>query len=130
MVYIPFAGLKLERLEYKTTQFEPAFFRHCERVKDKGKGVIIAGDLNTAIDFKDTHFTAHTIKSPGFTKIERKNLKIFLELGWVDTFRHLNPNSEKYTWWHLKRNGKELRIGKRFDYFLVSDSFKEVVLES
>lgn len=65
----PFAGLALERLHYKTQLYEPAFYRHCERVKDKGKGVFICGDLNTAVDYKDTHFTAYTIKNPGFTKL-------------------------------------------------------------
>lgn len=39
--------------------------------------------------------------------------------GWVDIFRKLNPDSVKYTWWHMEHSGRQLRIGKRFDYFLI-----------
>jgi exodeoxyribonuclease III len=91
VVYAPFAGPQLQRLQYKTRQYEPAIYRHCERTKERGKGVLVVGNLNTAVDYLDAHITATTNSSPGFTKKERDNLRLFLRLGWHDTHRSLHP---------------------------------------
>ena len=121
-VYVPSAGQKLERLHYKVTKFETAFHRHCNRFKqlaqEQGKGIIVCGDLNTAQEIKDTHMAKWTHKSPGFTESERRSLRNFMATGWVDTFRRLHPEATKYSWWHIKLNGRQNRVGKRLDYFL------------
>jgi exodeoxyribonuclease-3 len=128
--YSPFAGKKLERLNFKISTFEPALYEYCNRLKQKGKGIILCGDLNTAVHFKDTHFSKYTDRAPGFTKVERQNLSRFLKQGWVDTFRKLHPEEEKYSWWHIKHNGREKRIGRRFDYFLVTEDLAKAAIES
>jgi exodeoxyribonuclease-3 len=91
-VYIPSSGdKKLERLHYKTQVYEKAFHKYCEKLKTKGKGVIVCGDLNVCHEELDIHMTQYAFKQPGFTPEERKSMRNFLNLGWVDTFRKLNP---------------------------------------
>lgn len=51
-------------------------------------------------------------------------------MGWVDTFRKLNPTVKKYTWWRIEYGDRERNIGKRLDYFLVNEAFFPVVEKS
>lgn len=51
-------------------------------------------------------------------------------MGWIDTFRKLNPEKKEYTWWRLQHGNRERNIGKRLDYFLVNESFFPAVVQS
>ena len=47
----------------------------------------------------------------------------FISHGWVDIFRHLNPEQTgAYTWWSNRPTVRERNIGWRIDYFFVSPS--------
>lgn len=41
----------------------------------------------------------------------------------IDTFRHFHPDTRTYTWWNMRRGGRQRNgstgIGKRLDYFLI-----------
>lgn len=54
----------------------------------------------------------------------------FVENGLVDTFRALNPEESKYSWWSYRAGAREKNVGWRIDYFLVSQSFLPNVKES
>ena len=45
----------------------------------------------------------------------------FLNAGWIDTYRSLNPEKIQYTFWNMRFKGREKNIGWRIDYFLVSN---------
>ena len=45
-------------------------------------------------------------KTPGFTPEERKGFTDFLNLGWVDSFRHLRPDEVKYSFWSVRHNAR------------------------
>ena len=54
-----------------------------------------------------------------------------LDSGFIDTFRYLYPNRENaYTWWSYFASSRDRNIGWRIDYFIVSNSLKDVVKES
>jgi exodeoxyribonuclease-3 len=40
--------------------------------------------------------------------------------GYVDTFRHLYPDTVKYSWWTYRFGARSRNIGWRIDYFIVS----------
>lgn len=109
-----------DRLDFKTQKYEVSFQRHCQRLRETGKGVIICGDLNVCHEELDIHVTPQAHKQPGFTYEERTSFKHFLDKGWVDTFRRLNPTKRVYTWWKIEYGNREKNIGKRLDYFLVN----------
>ena len=50
--------------------------------------------------------------------------------GFTDSYRYLYPDKEEsYTWWSYMGKAREKNIGWRIDYFIVSDSIKEKIIE-
>ena len=118
-IYFPNGQMNEERLQYKLDFYE-AFFAYADELKAKGRPVIITGDFNTAhneIDLK--HPKANQDRS-GFLRIERDWLDRIVENGYVDTFRHLYPDTVKYSWWTYRFNARKNNAGWRIDYFFVS----------
>ena len=46
-----------------------------------------------------------------------------LEAGFVDTYRHFNPDTVKYSWWSYMHQARLKDIGWRIDYFIVNKEF-------
>jgi exodeoxyribonuclease-3 len=96
--------------------------------------VIVAGDLNVCHTVLDMHVPKvvrkYQGKHPSSTTKEKTNFEKFLNIGFVDTFRRLNPSTKKYSWYNIKRLGREKNLGKRLDYFLVSEDFISAVTRS
>jgi exodeoxyribonuclease-3 len=44
----------------------------------------------------------------------------FEEHGYIDTFRKLHPEEEKYSWWSYRTAARERNVGWRLDYFYIS----------
>lgn len=63
----------------------------------------------------------------GFTDQEREKFSRLLDLGFVDTFRHLHPDKAEYSWWSYMRQSRARNIGWRIDYFLISDFAKDKI---
>jgi exodeoxyribonuclease-3 len=62
---------------------------------------------------------------------ERAWIDQYLAHGFVDTFRDLYPDAEdRYTWWTYMRRARERNIGRRIDYFMVSDPLLPAVVEA
>ena len=57
----------------------------------------------------------------GFTDEEREKFTNLLDAGFVDTFRHFNPEKEQYSWWSYMGHAREKNVGWRIDYFVVSN---------
>jgi exodeoxyribonuclease-3 len=119
-VYFPNGQMGEERLAYKL-DFYREFFSHAERQRDAGRSVVVAGDYNTAhneIDLKNPRENRNT---SGFMRIERDCLDRLVASGWVDTFRHLHPDTEKYSWWTYRFQARKRNIGWRIDYVFVTE---------
>ena len=44
--------------------------------------------------------------------------------GFVDSFRHFNPDTEgAYSWWSYRAGARGNNVGWRIDYFLVNTSY-------
>lgn len=119
-VYTPNSQNELARLDYRMDWDER--FADYVAALDKEKPVVICGDMNVAhneIDLanpKTNHFNA------GFTDQERDGFSRLLSRGFVDTFRHLHPDTAKaYSWWSYRANSRARNVGWRIDYFLVSE---------
>ncbi|NLI61938.1 MAG: exodeoxyribonuclease III [Methanosarcinaceae archaeon] len=127
-IYTPNSQRGLERLEYRVL-WEEDFRKFVKELDDK-KPVIICGDLNVAhkeIDLKNPD-TNH--KSAGFTDEERAEFTKLLELGFIDTFRHLYPEEIKYSWWSYITRARDRNVGWRIDYFVISEKLKEKLSDS
>jgi exodeoxyribonuclease-3 len=54
-------------------------------------------------------------------RVERDVLDDIVSRGYVDTFRHLYPDTVKYSWWSYRFNARQNNAGWRIDYFFVSE---------
>lgn len=120
-VYTPNAGSHLQRLTYRTKEWDIQFRKFIKSLQ-KFKYVIIAGDLNVANEDIDIHKPEmHRNKSAGFTDAERSNFKQLLKLGLVDTFRYMNPSTKEFTYFDYRSRARLRHAGWRIDYILVSE---------
>ena len=118
-VYTPNSGSELKRLEYRQ-QWDQDFLLYLKNLEQR-KPVIICGDLNVAHNDIDLARPKENYnKSAGYMQQEINGISNLISAGFVDTFRHFNPTSAKYTWWSYRAGARENDIGWRIDYFLTS----------
>ncbi len=119
-VYTPNSGSELKRLDYRE-QWDRDFQKHVEQLEIK-KPVIICGDLNVCHQPIDiARPDANYNKSAGYTQIEIDGISNLLKAGYIDSFRHLYPDTVKYSWWSMRGGARARNVGWRLDYFLVSE---------
>ena len=120
-IYFPNGGRDLERVPYKL-EFYAELLNYCNKLHKQGENIIITGDFNTCHEEIDLKNHASNHGSTGFLPEEREWITKYLDNGFVDAFRHLYPEKEQYTWWHLVTRARERNVGWRLDYFLVSEA--------
>lgn len=127
-VYTPNSQNELRRLEYRM-EWEDDFRAYVCGLAAK-KGVIICGDLNVAHKEIDLKNPKTNTKNAGFTPQEREKITTLLNNGFTDSFRYKYPDKEgAYTWWSYMGQARSRNAGWRIDYFLVSDSLKEKIID-
>lgn len=119
-IYFPNGGSGDDR-----HQFKQRFLAHlnehlAERLK-AGRSIILVGDYNVAHREVDVYDPVKLAGESGFLPEERAWFDKFLDLGFVDTYRHLNPDvKDKYSWWSYREFGRVGNRGWRIDYISVS----------
>ena len=88
---------------------------------------MICGDLNVAHEEIDLKNPSSNRRNAGFTDEERGKFNELLSAGFIDSWRMLNPDTVKYSWWSYRFQARQRNAGWRIDYFLVSDSLKDTV---
>lgn len=128
-VYTPNSKRELERLDYRQV-WEDEFRTFLNNLNEI-KPVVLCGDLNVAHKEIDLKNPKTNTKNAGFTIEERNKMTELLEAGYTDTFRHLYPDTEgAYSWWSYMGKARENNTGWRIDYFIVSDSIKDKIVEA
>lgn len=120
-IYFPNGQKDDERLAYKL-DFYQEFFDYLAPFRDQGIPLVITGDYNTAHNEIDLKNPKANSKRSGFLRIERDWLDRLIEEGYVDTFRHLYPETVKYSWWSYRFNARKNNAGWRIDYFFVTQN--------
>ncbi|MCH8325198.1 MAG: exodeoxyribonuclease III [Bacteroidetes bacterium] len=128
-IYFPNGKAKEERLQYKMDFYE-AFLNHVKKLKDKGKKIIICGDVNTAHKEIDLARPKSNEKTSGFLPEERAWIDELLANGFLDTLRMFNDKPEQYSWWDMITRARERNVGWRIDYFFISDNLKEQTMDA
>ena len=118
-VYVPNSQRTLDRLPYRTREWDVDFLAHLKRL-DKKKPVVFCGDLNVAHREIDLTNPKANVKNHGFTPGERAGFDKVVESGFLDSFREFNAEGGHYTWWSRMSNCRARNIGWRIDYFCVS----------
>jgi exodeoxyribonuclease-3 len=100
--------------------FYDAFLEYAEALKKDKPRLIFAGDVNTAHNEIDLARPKENSTVSGFLPMERQWIDTVISLGYVDTFRGLNADVVKYSWWDLKSRARERNVGWRIDYVFVT----------
>lgn len=124
--YVPNAQEELKRLDFRM-QYENDLR---EYLLSLNKPVIYCGDLNVAHERIDIKNPDSNTKNPGFSIEERTKFSELLNAGFKDTFRELYPDTVKYSWWSYRFNARANNAGWRIDYFVVSNSIMDKVIDS
>jgi exodeoxyribonuclease III len=120
-VYTPNAKDDLSRIPMRLA-WDPAYLEYMNRLQ-KNKPVIFCGDFNVAHKEIDLARPKENKGKKGFTDEERAGIEAMIKSGFVDTLRHLNPDTpELYTWWSHFGNARERNVGWRIDYVMVSQA--------
>ncbi len=128
-VYTPNSGNDLRRLDYRQT-WDSAFLDYLKDLEKK-KPVVVCGDFNVAHKEIDlARPKPNYNKSAGFMQEEIDGMDGYTSGKLIDTFRDKNPEEVKYSWWSYRGGARERNVGWRIDYFLVSESMKEMVKEA
>lgn len=124
--YTPNAQRELARIDHRM-KWESAFADYLVAL-DAKKPVIICGDLNVAHQEIDLKNPSSNRGNAGFSDQERGCFSNLLQLGFTDSFRHLNPTATgAYTWWSYMFHAREKNTGWRIDYFLVSNRLADKI---
>lgn len=120
--YIPNSGQKLERLEYRTKEWDKDFLHFMQqKQKDRGVPVLWLGDLNVAHTNLEVwnDGAKHLPKQAGVTPEERASFQNQLDAGFVDAFRHFFPDAKgHYSYWSQRAGNRGPNKGLRLDYFI------------
>ena len=118
-VYTPNSGSELKRLGYRQA-WDRDFLGYLKKLEER-KPVVVCGDLNVANTPLDLARPKQNYnKYAGFMQEEIDGINNILAADFIDTFRHLHPEKQKYSWWSYRAGAREKNIGWRIDYFLVS----------
>lgn len=120
-IYFPNGGQGPERLSFKMGFYE-AFLSFIEHVREEKGQVIWLGDVNTAHNEIDLARPRENSGTTGFLPMEREWLDEVEAHGYVDTYRHFNPEKVGvYTYWDMKTHARERNVGWRIDYIFVDE---------
>lgn len=119
--YYPSGTSGEERQAYKYKWLDE-FFEYLEELKKKRPNLIVVGDYNIAHEVIDIHDPKGNKNSSGFLPEERAWMTKFLASGWIDSFRHLNPETTgAYSWWSQRFPSVRLQNkGWRIDYICIT----------
>lgn len=127
--YTPNAQRELARLDFRMA-WETAFAEYLSAL-DAKKPVILCGDLNVAHQEIDLKNPKSNRGSAGFSDEERGCFSALLNRGFTDSFRFLYPQvTGVYSWWSYMFKARQNNAGWRIDYFLVSKSLNERIIEA
>jgi len=121
-IYFPNGQKDDERLKYKLDFYDDLLPIINEQV-ESGNNVVVTGDWNTAHHPIDLARPKQNVKTSGFMPIEREKLDMYVENGWIDTFRLFHPEGDRYSWWTYRFGARERNVGWRIDYFFVNEGF-------
>jgi exodeoxyribonuclease III len=126
-IYFPNGGRGAEWVAHKLA-FYRRFLEVAQGYVKASRPVVVTGDFNTAFAEIDLARPKENVAHSGFMPEERAGLGEFFQMGLVDSFRLLHPDTVKYTWWDQVTRARERNVGWRLDYFMVSADLQERIV--
>jgi exodeoxyribonuclease-3 len=116
--YVPNGqSLNSDKFEYKMNWLK-SFISSLQKKID-GVENIITGDFNIAPTKLDCYDSKSWDDKILVSPQEREYFDKLLNLGFIDTFREMNPNTNEFSWWDYRIPFKR-NLGMRIDHILLS----------
>jgi len=103
-------------------KFLSQFQNYINELKKDFPKLIISGDYNICHRSIDIHNPQRNQNTSGFLPEEREWMSEFITSGFIDSFRHLNPEPHNYSWWSYRANSRAKNLGWRIDYNMISEN--------
>lgn len=123
-MYLP-SGTNAARLDYKFNYMDE-ILAYTTELKKTIPNLVICGDYNICHEAIDIHNPKMKGVS-GFLPEEREWLTKFIDSGFTDSFRFLNPERQEYSWWSYRANSRANNKGWRLDYAMVSEPLQRKI---
>jgi exodeoxyribonuclease-3 len=129
--YFPSGTSGDERQTYKY-QWLDEMHLWLQQLRKERPHIILAGDYNIAYRDIDIHDPKGNKKSSGFLPEEKQWMESFLEDGWVDSFRKINPTTvAAYSWWSQRFPTVRLQNkGWRIDYLFTTNAIADRISDA
>ncbi|TXE13223.1 exodeoxyribonuclease III [Seonamhaeicola algicola] len=122
-LYLP-SGTNIDRLEHKL-EYMDMFQNYIDNLKKYLPNLIICGDYNICHEEIDIHNPKGLKNVSGFLPVERAWIGGFINSGFIDSFRYINPETQQYSWWSYRANARANNKGWRLDYAMVAKPLQE-----
>jgi len=121
-MYLP-SGTNDARLQHKF-EYMDLIDGYLSDLRTQIPNLIVCGDYNICHEEIDIHNPKMKGVS-GFLPEEREWLGKFIDSGFIDSFRYLNPDRKEYSWWSYRANARANNKGWRLDYAMVAEPLQE-----
>ncbi len=119
-LYVP-SGSSSDEALAKKLAFMDVFYEHLRSLRRKRREFIICADWNICHQNIDLKNWRSNQKNSGFLPEERAWLdRVYDELGYVDSFRIVDKEPERYTWWSNRGQARAKNVGWRLDYQVIT----------
>lgn len=125
-VYHPSGTTGDVRQEFKMEWLD-FFQKYINDLRKEIPNLIVCGDYNICHTEIDIHNPVSNKNSSGFLPEEREWIGSFIDSGFIDTFRALNPEPHHYTWWSYRFNSRAQNKGWRIDYIMAAEPLKDKI---
>lgn len=128
-VYVP-NGRDVDSEHYEMKlRWYGMFVEYLRDVLTTNKNVVVVGDFNIAPTDEDVFDINELPLTTHITRRERNCLREVLDVGFVDSYRHLYPTEQGFTFWDYRGGNFHLNRGMRIDLCLVSHSLAGYIKE-
>ncbi|RXG23089.1 exodeoxyribonuclease III [Leeuwenhoekiella marinoflava] len=124
-MYLP-SGTNTDRLDLKL-KYMADFQTYADELRKTRPNLVVGGDYNICHEPIDIHDPVRLKNVSGFLPVEREWLSGFINSGFTDSFRHLNPDVEQFSWWSYRANARANNKGWRLDYNMVSEPLQDKI---
>lgn len=126
--YFPSGTSGAVRQEVKY-DFLDSIYDWVQELKKERPKILLQGDYNIAHEEIDIHDPKRNHKTSGFLPEERAWMSKWLEEGgFVDSFRQLQPEEQKFSWWSMRsKTARANNKGWRIDYQCVSEDLAPAI---
>ena len=127
--YFP-SGTSGETRQAIKMKFLAHFYTWVRKLRKERANIVVVGDYNIAHTEMDIHNPTGNKKNSGFLPEERAWMTKWFKDRWIDSFRFVHPDVQKYSWWTVRHNARQNNKGWRIDYQSVSEGLSGKILDA